>query len=303
MSDMRIQYQEEMVGAGHPTKPDTLNRLALVEADQDGRGKCRFLKAQASAPATLAGEGALYTRLAGGQPELFYRSAASASEVRLTCAAGPGALLLPRSLPGLLPDPKEPPEYDANLGAVRLGNAGCLAWGHFEAWLDNQAWTLTLEGMMSTAQSATLSLILLYQVFGPSASMDPVKQRWWPATAYLVGDRLIPATPNGCQYQATVAGTSGGSEPTWPSVVGQTVVSGGATFQCLGPGMIAQTQTNLSPPAAAYQRFDLAGPDLRIPAGQAAAGDRVHFAIWRSGGDPHGGDLLVNDLWVAPVEV
>jgi LemA protein len=46
MSDLRIQYQEEMVGAGHPTKPDTLNRLALVETDLDGHGKLRFLKLQ-----------------------------------------------------------------------------------------------------------------------------------------------------------------------------------------------------------------------------------------------------------------
>lgn len=36
MSDQRIQYDEEMVGAGHPTKSDTLNRLMLVEHNSDG---------------------------------------------------------------------------------------------------------------------------------------------------------------------------------------------------------------------------------------------------------------------------
>lgn len=36
MSDQRIQYNEEMVGAGHPTKSDTLNRLMLVEHNSDG---------------------------------------------------------------------------------------------------------------------------------------------------------------------------------------------------------------------------------------------------------------------------
>lgn len=35
-ADQRIQYTEEMVGAGHPTKPDTLNRLSLVEHNTDG---------------------------------------------------------------------------------------------------------------------------------------------------------------------------------------------------------------------------------------------------------------------------
>ncbi len=36
MADQRIQYTEEMVGAGHPTKADTLNRLMLVEHGTDG---------------------------------------------------------------------------------------------------------------------------------------------------------------------------------------------------------------------------------------------------------------------------
>ena len=36
MPDQRIQYTEELVGAGHPTKADTLNRLVLVEHNPDG---------------------------------------------------------------------------------------------------------------------------------------------------------------------------------------------------------------------------------------------------------------------------
>ncbi len=36
MADQRIQYTEEEVGAGHPTKADTLNRLGLVEHGNDG---------------------------------------------------------------------------------------------------------------------------------------------------------------------------------------------------------------------------------------------------------------------------
>ncbi len=39
MSDLRIQYQEEMVGAGHPAKADTLNRLVLAEHGIDGAHK------------------------------------------------------------------------------------------------------------------------------------------------------------------------------------------------------------------------------------------------------------------------
>ncbi|MBI5237704.1 MAG: hypothetical protein HY887_04705 [Deltaproteobacteria bacterium] len=39
MSDQRILYTEEMVGASHPSKSDTLNRLALVEHNTDGTHK------------------------------------------------------------------------------------------------------------------------------------------------------------------------------------------------------------------------------------------------------------------------
>lgn len=36
MADQRIQYTEYMVGANHPSLPDTLNRLTLVEHNTDG---------------------------------------------------------------------------------------------------------------------------------------------------------------------------------------------------------------------------------------------------------------------------
>jgi hypothetical protein len=43
MADQRIQYSEEMVGAGHPTKADTLNRRADVEHNTDGTHKAAAL--------------------------------------------------------------------------------------------------------------------------------------------------------------------------------------------------------------------------------------------------------------------
>jgi len=39
MADQRILYNEEMVGANHPTKADTLNRRGNVEHEQDGTHK------------------------------------------------------------------------------------------------------------------------------------------------------------------------------------------------------------------------------------------------------------------------
>ncbi len=41
MSDLRIHYNEEMVGAAHPTKEDTLNRLVLAGHNPDGGCRLR----------------------------------------------------------------------------------------------------------------------------------------------------------------------------------------------------------------------------------------------------------------------
>ncbi|MBI5562763.1 MAG: hypothetical protein HY894_07945 [Deltaproteobacteria bacterium] len=48
MTDQRIQYTEKMVGAGHPSLADTLNRLALVEHNDDGTHKADFALAGAN---------------------------------------------------------------------------------------------------------------------------------------------------------------------------------------------------------------------------------------------------------------
>lgn len=58
------------------------------------------------------------------------------------------------------------------------------------------------------------------------------------STAYTVGDVVRPATGNGFVYQATTAGTTGGTIPTYPTVVGQTVVDGGVTWTCAGTGVL-----------------------------------------------------------------
>lgn len=58
---------------------------------------------------------------------------------------------------------------------------------------------------------------------------------WTAGTLYLVGDRIRPnVTSNGFLYQCTVAGTSGGSAPTFPTTVGATVTDGGVTWKNIG---------------------------------------------------------------------
>lgn len=52
-------------------------------------------------------------------------------------------------------------------------------------------------------------------------------------TAYVVGDAVIPATPNLHWYMAVAAGTSSGTPPTYPTN-GGTVVDGGVTWRDMG---------------------------------------------------------------------
>lgn len=40
---------------------------------------------------------------------------------------------------------------------------------------------------------------------------------WTASTSYAVGDRIIPTTANGRVYEARRAGTSGTTEPEWPT--------------------------------------------------------------------------------------
>lgn len=64
-------------------------------------------------------------------------------------------------------------------------------------------------------------------VFGATA----VEAVWVASTDYALSDRRQPTTPNGFTYVVTAdAGSSGATEPTWPTTNGATVVDGGITW-------------------------------------------------------------------------
>jgi hypothetical protein len=63
-----------------------------------------------------------------------------------------------------------------------------------------------------------------------------VLPNWAPTTAEEVLDPIGPTTgnQNGYWFQCTTPGTTGSTEPAWPSTVGSTVSDGSAVWTCMG---------------------------------------------------------------------
>lgn len=55
---------------------------------------------------------------------------------------------------------------------------------------------------------------------------------WSAAAAKVVGDFVEPVTSNGYRYECTASGTTGATEPNWPTTVAATVVDNGVTWTC-----------------------------------------------------------------------
>lgn len=62
---------------------------------------------------------------------------------------------------------------------------------------------------------------------------------WRSATAYIVGDIVVPTTANDHVYRVTTAGTTAASEPTWPTGSGLTVTNGTVVFTEYGADVVA----------------------------------------------------------------
>lgn len=57
---------------------------------------------------------------------------------------------------------------------------------------------------------------------------------WATLTAYTLGTRKIPTVANTLYYEVTTAGTTAAGEPTWPTVIGDTVTDGSVVWTAKG---------------------------------------------------------------------
>lgn len=56
-------------------------------------------------------------------------------------------------------------------------------------------------------------------------------------------DVVVPTGTNGFYYKVISPGRSGATEPTWPTVVGQTIASGSALFEAVAYNLLPPTET------------------------------------------------------------
>lgn len=84
------------------------------------------------------------------------------------------------------------------------------------------------------------SLALAPETAASPVILPPTNPGSWAATTAYAYDRHVVEYSNGIYYayRAVVGGTSGGSEPTWPTTVGATVTDGTVTWQCIGESSV-----------------------------------------------------------------
>jgi hypothetical protein len=72
----------------------------------------------------------------------------------------------------------------------------------------------------------------IYQRYG----LETSKPAWVASTSYALGNLIMPTSTNenGIYYECTTAGTSGSTEPTWPTAIGNTVTDGTAAWTAKG---------------------------------------------------------------------
>lgn len=73
-------------------------------------------------------------------------------------------------------------------------------------------------------------LVLLARRTDADGNVPDLYTEWIASQIRTLGDKRVPTIRNGYVFRVTVAGTSGATEPIWPTTVGLTVVDGTVTW-------------------------------------------------------------------------
>ncbi len=139
--------------------------------------------------------------------------------------------------------------WRANLPAMFMPSSGGINWASdtINCALYTSTWTPTPDvatGYSSTNELATGSGytqggVALGSKTSSYTAANSYGQTWAASTAYNIGDIVRPTAGNGHLYQCAIAGTSGGSQPTWPTTRGGSVTDGGVTWVECGYGVLS----------------------------------------------------------------
>jgi hypothetical protein len=100
--------------------------------------------------------------------------------------------------------------------------------------------SLPLPGATIPPSSNTTAEELIRVAFSFATNSQDVYPAWQGSTAVILNDIYLPTALNGHRYKVTTAGTTGATEPTWPTGAGATVASGTAVFTEFGSTVLQQ---------------------------------------------------------------
>lgn len=88
----------------------------------------------------------------------------------------------------------------------------------------------TVEPVLSAAE--LMRLLRYAQAADEDGNAPDIYETWGASIAYGVKERVVPVARNGYVYKVTAAGTSGLTQPTWPTTIDATVTDGSVVWTC-----------------------------------------------------------------------
>jgi hypothetical protein len=110
----------------------------------------------------------------------------------------------------------------------------------FEPLNDDIVDVLDLSGDEPSWRGGRQIMVINDEVFFVRSFAIVDESSWAASTAYSLGDFVEPTTPNGFRYKCISAGTTSGTQPTWPTTLDGTVTDGTAEWECRRKAWVPQ---------------------------------------------------------------